>query len=797
MKLPHLLVSGLCALSLGSPTVSAQPGGSGPFAAGFAGDVEQLPPGRLKSQIEKLPAAAQQQALQWLERFEIPTEDYEFLRVDPEGAVFYADTEVPEEAPVASEAAAVLASAPEEVFKLHSRPGASRVVFLDFDGHVISGTAWNNSSGVGSYTAKPFDTDGVPGSFSDSERAAIAAIWHRVAEDLAPFDIDVTTEAPAAFGPTVGHVLMTEDSDGSGQAMPAQGAGGVAYVGVWGYSNYTYYQPALVYFNRLGGGYPHYVAEAASHEFGHNMGLSHDGVSGGASYYSGHGTGYVKWGPIMGVGYNAHVTQWSKGEYTGANNLQDDISILSSKLTYRSDDHAGDLEGATPLLVDANGILYVSTPEFDAHNAEPENKGVIETTTDTDMFWFDTAAGGVTLNVIPAWEAFYDDYRRGANLDIEATVYDEFGNWVATADPEDETIAQFNLSLAEGRYFLQVRGVGNAVTPYSDYGSQGMYYISGTVQPTVEVTDFDPPTPNPLGWASLPAATGRTSITMTSQTATDESGVVEYMFLCTAGDTGCSFSGWQSGTTYQATGLKPGASYTYSVQARDQYGNETTWSGMATATTDPNQIPVAQADSGDVDQGSSVVISVLANDTDADGDALSVATYTQGANGSVALSGGALTYTPAAGFSGTDSFSYAVSDGFDQSPNATVNVTVNAVNQAPVAVADSASVGMSSTVSIDVLANDTDPDGDTLTITGVTQGGKGSVVIVGDQVEYTSGSKRGGDSFSYTVSDGNGGSATATVSISISRNGGGDTGGDTGGDSGGGSGGKCHPKKGC
>ncbi|MDF2181871.1 Ig-like domain-containing protein [Neptuniibacter sp. CAU 1671] len=790
MKLSHLVVSGLCALSLGAHSVSAQPGGAGPFAAGFAGDVEQLPPGRLKSQIEKLPAAAQQQALEWLARFEIPTEDYEYLRADPEGGIYYADTEVPAEAPVASEASTVVASAPEQVFKLHSRPGASKVVFLDFDGHVISGKAWNNAYGVSSFNALPYDTDGLPGSFSESERAAIAAIWHRVAEDLAPFDIDVTTEDPGAFGPTVGHVLITEDTDGTGQAMPSQGAGGVAYVGVWGASYYTTYQPALVYFNRLGNGYPHYVAEAASHEFGHNMGLGHDGVNGGASYYSGQGAGYVKWGPIMGVGYYSHVTQWSKGEYPNANNLQDDIAILSSQLNYRPDDHAGDLTGATPLQVDANGVLYVTTPEFDATNAEPNNKGVIETSVDTDMFWFDTAAGGVTLNVIPAWEAFYDDYRRGANLDIEATVYDEFGNWVATAEPEDETIAQFNLSLAAGRYYLEVRGVGNAVTPYSDYGSLGMYYISGTVQPVVTVTDLDPPTPNPLGWAALPAATSRTSISMTSQTATDDSGVVEYMFLCTAGDTGCTFSGWQSGSSYVATGLKPGASYTFSVQARDQYGNETTWSTMASATTDPNQIPVADADNAVLDQDTAITITVLTNDTDADGDALSIATYTQGANGSVTLSGSALTYTPNAGFFGIDSFTYTVSDGFDQSVAATVTITVNevtAANQAPVAVDDSATVAMSSAVLIDVLANDSDPEGDTLSILSVTQGGKGSVSIVGDQLEYTSGSKRGGDTFTYTISDGNGGTATGIVNISITRDGATDGGG-TGG-------GKCNPRK--
>jgi Holliday junction DNA helicase RuvB len=62
-------------------------------------------------------------------------------------------------------------------------------------------------------------------------------------------------------------------------AMPSQNAGGVAYVGVWGASYYANYQPALVYADHLGPDHPPYIAEAASHEFGHNLGLSHDGSS--------------------------------------------------------------------------------------------------------------------------------------------------------------------------------------------------------------------------------------------------------------------------------------------------------------------------------------------------------------------------------------------------------------------------------------------------------------------------------------------------------------------------------------
>ncbi|UTW12827.1 Ig-like domain-containing protein [Marinobacterium rhizophilum] len=786
------IVGCITALLLSTSALGA-PGENG--GAGFDGNPDNLPPGRLRSQIERLPPPAQQRALKWLERFDIPTQDYEFLRVDPSGGIYYEDTVLPDEVDGAESASGgePQAVAPADTFLLHSRPGASKVVFLDFDGHVISGTAWNG--GNNSLYARPFDTDGNPGSFSDSERNSIAEIWHRVSEDMAPFDIDVTTEDPGSFGPTTGHVLITEDTDEFGTDMPSKGAGGVAYVGVWGASYYTNYQPALVYFDNLGGGNPTYVSEAASHEFGHNLGLSHDGVAGGASYYTGHGSGYVSWAPIMGVGYYQNVTQWSQGEYSGANNTQDDLAIISDQLEYRPDDHANGMTAATPLLVDPNGAVYVTFPEIDPHNLNPANKGVIETRDDVDLFWFDTAEGYVSFNVIPAWEAFSRNSRRGANLDIEVSLYDAQGNWVASSDPLDDTLAQLDEYLPAGRYYLQVSGVGNSQSPYSDYGSLGMYFISGSVQPVSP--DTTAPTPSPSGWwASAPSALSASRIDMAANPATDDSGVVQYYFQCVTGS-GCSDSGWQSGTAFSATGLVPGTYYSFQVKARDAAHNETALSPMLGTTTLANQLPVAADDSAITDEGQSVVIAVLANDSDPDGGSLSIASHGQGNNGSVSQSGSSLVYVPAQDFFGTDSFTYTVTDGYGDSLPATVTVTVNEVNEPPVAVDDSAEVGLNSSLTIDVLANDSDPDQDPLSISGYTQGNKGAVVLSagGDQLVYSSGNKRGGDSFTYTVIDNRGGSATATVVISISRNGGGDDGGDSGG--GGNGGGKCHPKKGC
>ncbi|MFH2000949.1 MAG: S8 family serine peptidase [Planctomycetota bacterium] len=98
--------------------------------------------------------------------------------------------------------------------------------------------------------------------------------------------------------------------------------------------------------------------------------------------------------------------------------------------------------------------------------------------------------------------------------------------------------------------------------------------------------DTTPPNPNPMTWASVPAAAGTSSITMTATTATDPSGV-EYYFYCLT--SGGHDSGWQSGTTYVDTGLSPATTYTYQVMARDLSANQngTGYSTAASATTNP------------------------------------------------------------------------------------------------------------------------------------------------------------------------------------------------------------------
>jgi VCBS repeat-containing protein len=136
---------------------------------------------------------------------------------------------------------------------------------------------------------------------------------------------------------------------------------------------------------------------------------------------------------------------------------------------------------------------------------------------------------------------------------------------------------------------------------------------------------------------------------------------------------------------------------------------------------------------------------------------------------------GSFTYNPngqfeylQAGNSTTDSFTYTVSDGYGGNDTATVTITINGVNDPPVAVNDSATTNEDTPVIIDVLDNDSDVDGDTLTVDSVTQGANGSVINNGGNVTYTPALNFTGiDSFTYTINDGHGGTDTATVTVNV------------------------------
>ena len=167
-----------------------------------------------------------------------------------------------------------------------------------------------------------------------------------------------------------------------------------------------------------------------------------------------------------------------------------------------------------------------------------------------------------------------------------------------------------------------------------------------------------------------------------------------------------------------------------------------------------------------------MTIDVLGNDSDDDLDPIIVVGATDPADGdvTVAVDGSSVTYTPDPDFHGTDTFDYTIDAAGDQA-TATVTVTVTSVNDDPVADNDSATLDEDDpATAIPVLVGDDDVDGDALDITGKTNGATGTVVITGGGSGLTyepDPDANGADSFTYTISDGHGGSDTATVSITI------------------------------
>ena len=201
---------------------------------------------------------------------------------------------------------------------------------------------------------------------------------------------------------------------------------------------------------------------------------------------------------------------------------------------------------------------------------------------------------------------------------------------------------------------------------------------------------------------------------------------------------------------------------------------------VTVSVTSVAETPVAQDDAASTDEDMAVTINVLENDTDPDGDPLTIdsATFpvTAPTNGVAVIDGANVVYTPNADYSGPDTFSYSVCD--NGSPalcsTGTVAITVNPVNDAPVALDDMASTAADTAVTIDVLLNDTDPDGDPLTIDSatfpVTPPSNGVAAIDGANVVYTPNAGYSGpDAFSYSVCD-NGAPAlcsAATVNITV------------------------------
>lgn len=507
----------------------------------------------------RLPAVAQKYGKSANELRRLLLED-QTLYVDETDSLLYID-DATEQVQVIENNAPTVADAPyaySETFKLHSRPGSSRVIYLDFDGHITSNTQWNtNYAGGAPINSAPYSLDGDPNTFNTQEQDAIQYIWQRVAEDYAAFDVDVTTEDPgdaAIYRSGSSDIYYGTRAVISPTNFTGQGIGGIAYVGVFNYIG-TRYQPAFVMTSGLGNSEKN-IAEATSHEVGHNLGLSHDGTP-TAGYYTGHG----EWAPIMGVGYYKSVTQWSKGEYPGANQFQDDLAVMQTYgIALLSDDHGNTIGSATVL---SGSNLSAS--------------GIITTRSDVDVFQFSTGSGNISINLNPA--------PRGANLDIQVQLSDAQGNVLATIDPAGLS-ASINQYLNAGVYYLTIDGVGagDLTTGYSDYASIGQYTLTGTL-PT---TSAQPPTA--VASANVTSGTTPLTVNFSSAGSSDQDGAI-VAYSWNFGDGTANSTSPNPAHIYNSAGT-----FTATLTVTDNSGLTGKSSVLITATQPAaNQAPVAVA----------------------------------------------------------------------------------------------------------------------------------------------------------------------------------------------------------
>lgn len=332
---------------------------------------------------------------------------------------------------------------------LNSYPSASAVIFLDFDGHNVSGTSWNY-----------YDTIVCGASTLNSSQ--ITQIFNRVSEDYRPFNLNITTDSTKYWSAPANkrtRVILTVSSSWYGSS------GGVAFMGSFTWGDNT---PCFVFTALLGNNVKN-ISEAASHEAGHTLGLAHQSVYAAncqktSDYNYGTGTGEIGWAPIMGVGYYQNFTLWHNGPNSyGCNSNQSDLSILSGATNgfgFRPDDYSD--------VAATAGAASFTADQFTVN-------GIIETTGDKDLFTFTQPSfGNFKLDAIPYSVGAGN---AGSDLDMQITLLNSAQVILGSYNPGAELNSVIDTMLNSGTYYLRVEGRGNIYA--LAYASLGSYALQG------------------------------------------------------------------------------------------------------------------------------------------------------------------------------------------------------------------------------------------------------------------------------------------------------------------------------
>lgn len=454
-----------------------------------------------------------------------------------------------------------------------SRPDANVTLYLDFDGEVLEGTAWNDDAGIESFD------------FAPAVGLDVEGIWASVAEDYAPYDVNVTTTRPSdedlyktsdddeRYGV---HVIITDSYD---DGMPGAGtSSGIAYIDAVGDE---YRTGALVYTEGITGdpdatASVHGTADTASHEAGHNFGLEHAGFEDEEYYAPSEGV----WSPIMGGAFEIPLSQWTMGEYAGATSTQDELATIANRSAaghqlmsvtlpdgtpYEENAfcvESGDVNDPQPgdvfyavnaegtcnppgeqlvlnftysdradFVADAVGDTAGESTVLDNASGSAEVEGLIERTDDVDVYRIDTAGGSI--------EAAVEVPEVGPNLNALLTLTDADGAEIAAGTEQPERVSagvvegmgsSLTADVDAGTYYLTVDGVGagdpttatsSDANGFTEYGSLGNYTLTATAEPLVseEIAITSPEDGDEVeGGADLPVtgtATPNAEVTLT------------------------------------------------------------------------------------------------------------------------------------------------------------------------------------------------------------------------------------------------------------------------------------------